>query len=119
MVYKLLSNAVKFSPQGSTVVVRATRLEPEDPPLQALGVRIDVEDHGIGISVEDQDAVFEEFHQVDEGAARRYEGAGLGLTLAKRLLEIQGGQIQLESVLGSGSTFSVFFPAAAECSQDR
>ena len=67
-------------------------------------------DSGIGIAAEDQGIVFEAFRQVDSGYTRKAEGTGLGLSLVKRFVEMQGGSIMLESELGAGSTFRFSLP---------
>jgi signal transduction histidine kinase len=73
-------------------------------------VEVSVRDTGIGIAPEDQAAVFEEFRQVGRDVLRKAEGTGLGLTLTKRLIELHGGAISLESAPGKGSTFSFTLP---------
>jgi signal transduction histidine kinase len=73
-------------------------------------VRISVSDTGVGIAPEDQAAVFEEFRQVGRDDARKQEGTGLGLTLAKKFVELHGGRIWVESTLGKGSTFTFSLP---------
>ncbi|HTV38516.1 MAG TPA: response regulator, partial [Xanthobacteraceae bacterium] len=75
-----------------------------------------VRDSGIGISAEDRSRIFLEFEQVDSGAARKFAGTGLGLTISKRIVESMGGAIAVESVLGEGSTFTVtlVLPRAGE-----
>ena len=98
----LLSNAVKFTPDGGQVHVSAARVDSR--------VEVSVRDTGIGIAPEDQAVVFEEFKQVGRDALRRAEGTGLGLTLTKKLVELHGGEIRLESVPGKGSTFSFTLP---------
>ncbi len=100
ILYNLLSNAVKFTPDGGSVDVRVSRHDGD--------VHVDVADTGIGIAPEDQEGVFEEFRQV--GRERSREGTGLGLTLTKRLVELHGGRIWVESELGRGSTFSFTLP---------
>jgi len=71
---------------------------------------VEVRDTGIGIKPEDQPRLFEEFRQVDGSTSRGYEGIGLGLALSKRLVELQGGQIWVESVPGKGSAFRFLIP---------
>jgi signal transduction histidine kinase len=110
VVYHLLSNAVKFSHENSAVGIRVTRLAADDEPLHVDAVRIDVVDHGIGIAAANHEVVFEEFRQLDGSPSRMYEGTGLGLALVKKLLELHGGEIRIDSELGQGSTFSVFLP---------
>ncbi len=100
ILYNLLSNAVKFTPDGGRIEVRAG--------VEDGIVRIDVTDTGIGIAPEDQGKVFEEFQQV--GRERSREGTGLGLTLTKRFVELHGGRIWVESVPGTGSTFTFTLP---------
>jgi signal transduction histidine kinase/sugar lactone lactonase YvrE len=113
ILFNLLSNAVKFSPHGSTVTVNAAHLAPPASGIDGEAVRIDVIDRGIGIAVEDQETIFEPFHQADGSASREYEGTGLGLALVRRLLEMHGGRIELQSEPGVGSTFSAILPVVA------
>jgi signal transduction histidine kinase len=102
VLVNLLSNAVKFTDADGVVTLRARRLED--------GVEVAVSDTGIGIAAEEQALVFEEFRQVGTDDARRAEGTGLGLALVKRLVELHGGRLQLESELGSGSCFTFTLP---------
>jgi signal transduction histidine kinase len=104
VVFNLLSNAVKFTPQGGSVVVSTSRVNGE--------VRVSVADTGPGIAAEDQARIFEEFQQTDVGA-RQPEGTGLGLALSKRLIELHGGRIWVDSELGSGSMFTFALPAGS------
>jgi signal transduction histidine kinase len=101
-VLNLLSNAVKFTPDGGRVSVAAKK--------DTTCVEIAVKDTGIGIAPEDQAAVFEEFKQVGRDYTKKAEGTGLGLTLTKRFVELHGGEIRLESALGTGSTFTISLP---------
>jgi signal transduction histidine kinase len=102
VVLNLLSNAVKFTPEGGRVVVRAERAEGT--------VEVSVADTGIGIAAEDQEAIFEEFRQVGTDYARKREGTGLGLALARRFVELHGGRIWVKSAEGQGSTFTFTLP---------
>ena len=102
ILYNLLSNAVKFTPEHGRVTVVAEASGPE--------VRIAVRDTGVGIKPEDQALVFEEFRQIDQGAARQEEGTGLGLALVRRLVELHGGRVWLESTAGKGSCFTFTLP---------
>ena len=102
ILLNLLSNAVKFTPDGGQVDVSAK--------LDTDKVEIAVKDTGIGIAPEDHAAVFEEFKQVGRDYTRKAEGTGLGLALTKRLVELHGGEIALESAPGQGSTFTVKLP---------
>ena len=100
----LLSNASKFTPEGGTVriAIKATR--------DALVT--EVSDTGIGIPPEALDRVFDRFYQVDNTRTRNYGGTGLGLAIVKGLLESMGGQIEVRSELGQGSTFRFALPLA-------
>ena len=102
VLLNLLSNAVKFTPDGGSVGVKARRMLGE--------VEISVRDTGIGIAPEDQPRVFEEFQQVGKPSDRSREGTGLGLTLAKRFVELHGGRMWLESEVGRGTTFTFALP---------
>jgi signal transduction histidine kinase len=102
VLLNLLSNAVKFTPEGGRVVVRAERAEGM--------TEISVADTGIGIAAADQEAIFEEFRQVGTDYARKREGTGLGLALARRFVELHGGRIWVKSALGQGSTFTFTLP---------
>jgi len=102
VVLNLLSNAVKFTPEGGKVAVDLSQGEGE--------VAIAVSDTGVGIALEDQAAVFEEFRQVGSDRARKNEGTGLGLALARKFVELHGGRIWLTSEVGKGSTFTFTLP---------
>ena len=97
VVHNLVNNAIKFTPHHGSVIISAVDTEP--------GTVVEVRDTGIGIKLEDQPRLFEEFRQVDGSTSRGYEGVGLGLALSKRLVELQGGQIWVESTPGKGSAF--------------
>jgi len=101
----LLSNAVKFTPEGGSVRLGARR--------NGSAVEVWVTDTGVGIAPEDQALVFEEFRQVGSDSARKAEGTGLGLALAKKFIELHGGSIRLESAPGRGSTFTFTLPVSA------
>ena len=102
VMLNLLSNAVKFTPEGGRVEVRAQ-------PANG-GVEISVADTGIGIAPENQELIFEEFRQVGGDYAHKREGTGLGLTLARRLVELHGGRLWVKSQVGQGSTFTFSVP---------
>ncbi len=106
VITNLVSNALKFTEQGG-VTVRCTHL------LHLNMVRIAVQDTGIGISPAALGFIFEAFRQADGSTTRRFGGTGLGLTIAKKLVELQGGEIAVESIIGQGSTFSLTLPIAA------
>lgn len=103
VLYNYLSNALKFTPDGGRVTIRVK-------PHGTAAFKIDVEDTGIGIAPEDIEKLFTEFHQVDAGTSKRYQGTGLGLALTKRIIEAQGGNVKVESTLGKGSVFGAIFP---------
>src|SRR5215470_4549579 len=102
ILLNLLSNAVKFTPEGGRIGINARQADGS--------VEISVSDTGIGISLEDQAKIFEEFRQVGGDDAHKIEGTGLGLTLAKKFVELHGGKIWVESEVGKGSTFSFTLP---------
>jgi GAF domain-containing protein len=106
VLLNLLSNAVKFTPDGGRVDVSAK--------LDTDKVEISVKDTGVGISPEDQASLFEEFKQLGKDSSRKAEGTGLGLSLTKRLVELHGGQILVDSAVGHGSTFRVMLPMRGE-----
>jgi len=139
IMYNLLSNAVKFTPEGGSVRVTARMVHCPVGPVVASElvsdenvadelrryirepstvnreqhrnfVEISVADTGIGIKKEDQERIFQEFQQIDSSLARKYEGTGLGLSITKRLVELHGGRIWLESELGKGSRFTFTLP---------
>ncbi len=111
ILYNLLSNAVKFSPEASLVTLRARALDSRQSPLGRESVEIAVIDRGIGIDPRHQHLIFEEFRQVDGSSTRRFEGAGLGLALVRRFVELHQGVVRLESAPGQGSTFAVVIPS--------
>jgi signal transduction histidine kinase len=97
-----LSTAVKFSYPGGQVRVLAQR--------DGEGVTVSVADSGIGIAAEDQGTVFEAFQQLPGSGGAKHEGTGLGLSLARRLVELHGGRIWVESEIGKGARFSFTLP---------
>jgi signal transduction histidine kinase len=106
IVLNLLSNALKFTPSGSVTMTAWF-------DTRQRQVAISVKDTGVGIPDEDQSKVFEDFRQLDSSPARGYGGTGLGLSICRRLANILGGTIELESEAGSGSTFTLRLPAKA------
>jgi PAS domain S-box-containing protein len=106
ILYNLLSNAVKFTDEGGEVEVS---VQPHGEGNFELKVR----DTGIGIAATDIPRLFREFEQLEAGPSRRYQGSGLGLSLTKKLVELHGGRIEVESVLGTGTTFTVLLPYQA------
>ena len=107
VVWNLVSNAIKFTAGDGTVTMRVARV--------AAGVEISVRDTGIGIAAGDLPYVFQRFWQAQTGASREYSGLGIGLALARHLVELHGGSIAAESPgPGRGATFTVMLPVAAE-----
>ncbi len=102
ILLNLLSNAVKFTPEGGRIKLNARQADGS--------VEISVSDTGIGIAAEDQARIFEEFRQVGADYAHKSEGTGLGLTLAKKFVELHGGKIWVESEVGKGSRFTFTLP---------
>jgi signal transduction histidine kinase len=104
VIFNLLSNAVKFTPEGGRVDVSAARSNGE--------MRVSVADTGPGVAPADRERIFEEFEQTAVGAEQR-EGTGLGLALSKKLIELHGGRMWVESEVGKGSTFTFTLPTEA------
>lgn len=102
ILWNLLTNAIKFTPEGGTVTLRLW-VEDDTAIFQ-------IEDTGIGISEEQLPLLFEKFQQLDTPYRRRYGGTGLGLALTKQLLELHRGRIEVESTVGIGSIFTVWIP---------
>jgi len=107
ILLNLLSNASKFTQAGGHITLTCFLKENDQ-------VLFSVADDGIGISPEDQKIIFEEFRQVDGTVTRTEAGSGLGLTISKRLVELAGGQIWVESQLGKGAVFSFLLPVVSE-----
>ncbi|MEW6602460.1 MAG: ATP-binding protein, partial [Nitrospirota bacterium] len=127
IMFNLLSNAVKFTPEGGRVRVRARRVQKRESAeaqeqetselpdfctteLNDDFIEISVVDTGIGIKQEDIPKLFKEFCQLESPYTKQYQGAGLGLALTKRLVELHGGMIWVESEFGKGSRFSFYIP---------
>ena len=109
VVGNLVGNALNFTPAGGRVWL-AAHVPPSVPAADHLVV--EVGDTGIGIAAEHHDLIFLEFAQVDSSASRRHHGTGLGLTIARKLVELHGGRIWVESALGVGSRFFFTLPLA-------
>ncbi len=108
--YNLLSNAIKFTPEGGKVSVAAHREMGHGESENQEFLKFAVTDTGVGISPDDVERIFDEFEQADTAFSRQYGGAGLGLALTRKLVELHGGEIAVESRLGEGSTFTVSIP---------
>ena len=102
ILFNLLSNGIKFTPEGGEVILRVWR--------EKRRVIFQIEDTGIGIAPEETPLLFEKFKQLENYRHRVHGGAGLGLALTKKLVELHGGTIEVESALGKGSLFTVSFP---------
>jgi diguanylate cyclase (GGDEF)-like protein/PAS domain S-box-containing protein len=118
VLYNLLSNAIKFTPEGGKAGIRVAYDEtPGDTANLSLPksdvLRFSVWDTGVGIGPGDKERIFDEFEQVDTTLSREYGGAGLGLALSKKLVELHGGTISVESSLGQGSTFTFTIPVTS------
>jgi signal transduction histidine kinase len=98
----LIGNAIKYSPHGGAVRVTGRALPDE--------VVVSVSDEGIGIPIEEQSHIFERFYRVDDALSRRTAGSGLGLYLAKAVVDAHGGRIWVESTSGHGASFSFALP---------
>jgi PAS domain S-box-containing protein len=105
VLYNLLSNGVKFNDEGGEIRILVDLDEPRS-------FRLRVRDTGIGIDAADFPKLFVEFQQLDSGATRRFGGTGLGLALTRKIIEYQGGRIDVESQLNVGTTFTVHLPVA-------
>ena len=124
IMFNLLSNALKFTPDGGCVHVAARRVQGHGGQNVEHGtahvepdgdfIEISVEDTGIGIGQEDLSKLFKEFSQLSSPYTREHEGTGLGLALTKRLVELHGGRIRVESEHGKGSRFSFAIPLEQE-----
>jgi signal transduction histidine kinase len=106
VVLNLASNAIKFTEKGEVTISCS-------PIRGGSKVRLAVQDTGIGISPAALGYIFEAFRQADGSTTRQFGGTGLGLTIAKKLIELQGGEVAVESVIGHGSTFSFTLPATS------
>ncbi len=113
IVLNLMSNAIKFTEVGEVTLT----LHPAEKSREGVRLRFDVRDTGIGVGPASQAAIFSVFTQEDESASRRFGGAGLGLAIARRLVELMDGEISVQSTKGKGSTFS--FSVLLQPVQDR
>jgi PAS domain S-box-containing protein len=116
VLLNLLGNAIKFTESGE-VALRVTPDNEDGAPRGTL--RFAISDTGIGISAEKLGAIFERFTQADSSTTRSYGGSGLGLTISKRLVELMGGCIDVQSVVGKGSTFSFAVPLEIQTAAAR
>ncbi|HEY5673597.1 MAG TPA: ATP-binding protein, partial [Malonomonas sp.] len=109
ILLNLIGNAIKFTEQGKITISIVCDKSAHTPPDQQR-LLFKIEDTGIGIAKEQQDLLFQSFHQVDNSSTREYGGSGLGLAICKGLTELMGGKIWLQSTLGEGSSFFLSLP---------
>ena len=102
VIDNLLGNAIKFSPHGGEITVQAIQ--------HNRVIQVSISDQGVGIPSESLPHVWERFYQVDSSSTRRFSGSGMGLTVVKRIVEAHGGEVNVISALGQGSTFSFTLP---------
>ncbi len=107
----LISNAIKFTPEGGTIIV--------DAHLDNGTVKVEVADTGIGISQKDCAQLFDEFYRVDNPINQKVKGTGLGLPLAKKIVEAHSGRIWITSKLGEGTTFHFTLPKEIPAQQQE
>ena len=106
LLLNLVGNAIKFTPEGGTITIGAE--------LKDSCFALSITDTGIGIKPEDRERIFQEFQQGEGSTSREYEGTGLGLTLTRKLTEMHGGKLELESEEGKGSRFTAYIPFMLE-----
>lgn len=102
ILLNLISNAIKYSPQGEKIEVNVN--------VESDNVKIEVKDYGIGISKENLDIIFEDLTRLDNNMNRKNEGSGIGLAIVRSLVELHNGTINVESELGNGSRFEIVLP---------
>ncbi|MHB8169934.1 MAG: ATP-binding protein [Thermincolia bacterium] len=108
ILMNLCGNAIKFTEKGGTISINATEIK------GANKIALVVADNGMGIKEEYQTIIFEQFKQLDSSMDRKHYGTGLGLALVKKLVDLHGGTIQVESCPGKGSTFTVLLPTGVD-----
>jgi signal transduction histidine kinase len=108
----LLNNAIKFNRKKEGTVTVTTKREGDM-------AKFSVSDTGIGIKEEDKNKLFNDFEQLDSGISRKYGGAGLGLAITKKLVELHGGKIWIDSEFGAGSTFTFLLPIKANKGENK
>jgi signal transduction histidine kinase len=108
----LLSNAIKYTPRGGRIQIRANRHSSDREAADTQWILCSIEDNGIGIALEDQDRVFEQFYRARNPQTSDEPGTGLGLSITQSIIELHGGHIWFESNPGKGSTFYFTLPAS-------
>ncbi|KKK75389.1 hypothetical protein LCGC14_2874210, partial [marine sediment metagenome] len=107
IVWNLLSNAIKFTEQGGIILAVRARPSTVDPESKVMLITISVRDTGIGIALDKQETIFDDFQQADGSITRKYGGTGLGLSIVTKLCELMDGSIHLSSVENKGAEFTV------------
>jgi signal transduction histidine kinase len=102
VLINLLSNAIKYSPDGGNIQIQCIQ--------EGLNVHISIQDEGIGIPDEALERIFEPYNRVQSPETRYIGGTGLGLSITQYIIELHGGTIRVESVLGQGTTFHILLP---------
>ena len=113
-LFNLMGNAFKFTKNGE-ITLRVTSIEREELPW----IQFDIEDTGIGIAPDQIDKLFQEFTQADASISRKFGGTGLGLSITQKLTHLMGGEVKVTSELGSGSTFTLYYPIGELDLQER
>src|SRR5262249_19502239 len=111
----LTINAIKFTDPGGSITISALTVQESGEPF----MRIDIADTGIGIPEPAIRRIFDRFYQVDASTKRKYGGMGLGLAIAKSIVDAHRGRIEVESKIGEGTIFSVFLPSVSRMSSDH
>ncbi len=106
IIYNLMSNAIKFTPKGGAIQLSMGQIQKDEKEI----IQITINDTGSGISPDRLTQVFDRFYQVDASTTRTQEGTGIGLSLVKELVELQGGNISVDSILGKGTSFHIELP---------
>ena len=102
VLINLVDNAIKYTPTGGTITISA--------PVEGDEIRIDVADTGVGIPAENLPRIFERFYRVEKARTRGKGGTGLGLAIVKHIIKGHGGRVDVKSVVGKGTVFSIFLP---------
>ncbi len=118
ILFNLVSNAFKFSPDGGAVGIRVSPVGAADSPLRLDSVCIRVCDEGIGMSAEELERIFDEFYQAEEGRRVSRSGTGLGLSLTRNFVELHRGLIEVKSESGKGSEFTLYLPVEFDPTPD-
>ena len=106
IVYNLLSNALKFTPENGKIIFHASKIIQDGKPF----LKLKIKDNGIGMSPENVERIFDRFYQANEEGSNHAEGTGIGLSLTKELVELMQGRIEVESQIGEGTEFNLYFP---------